>query len=30
VKMLFPDHQSKAAIIVKVTEIFNLEPHDKK
>jgi predicted pyridoxine 5'-phosphate oxidase superfamily flavin-nucleotide-binding protein len=30
VKTLLPQVQSKAAIIVKVTSIYNLEPHVKK
>ena len=30
VKALLPKVQSKAAIIVKVTSIYNLEPHAKK
>lgn len=30
VKSLLPQVQSKAAIIVKVTSVYNLEPHAKK
>jgi predicted pyridoxine 5'-phosphate oxidase superfamily flavin-nucleotide-binding protein len=30
VKKLLPNVQSKAAVIVKVTEIYDLEPHAKK